>query len=145
MDALLPDLFGKVIPRLLRPLESEGRTLTPALAHGDLWCGNTGVVDEVTGDAMVFDPACFWAHNECIPPRSLVVLLIVGRGLTVVADELGNWRPERNNLRHCITVYRSLVPPSPPEANFDDRNALYSKYSPPFSILNPDGGGRAHG
>ncbi|KAI0895594.1 Fructosamine kinase-domain-containing protein [Annulohypoxylon nitens] len=42
-DGLLPPLFNRVIPRLLRPLESEGRIIQPSLVHGDL---------------------CFWAHNE---------------------------------------------------------------------------------
>ena len=35
-DVLIPILFDKVIPRLLRPLESEGRSVKPSLVHGDL-------------------------------------------------------------------------------------------------------------
>ncbi|KAL9046306.1 MAG: hypothetical protein Q9214_000828 [Letrouitia sp. 1 TL-2023] len=35
-DVLVPILFEKVIPRLLRPLESEGRSVKPSLVHGDL-------------------------------------------------------------------------------------------------------------
>ncbi|KAK3904933.1 Fructosamine/Ketosamine-3-kinase [Staphylotrichum tortipilum] len=121
LNALLPGLFGVVIPRLLRPLESAGRKITPALVHGDLWCGNTGVVEAETGEAMVFDPASLWAHNEY---------------------ELGNWRPARNNLRHCIPVYQALVAPSPPEADFDDRNALYSmRFNLHAAALFPLGGG----
>jgi hypothetical protein len=61
---LLPALFDKVIPRLLRPLESNGRKVEPSLVHGDLWYGNAAVIDE-TGDPIVFDPSSFWAHNEC--------------------------------------------------------------------------------
>lgn len=34
-------LLEKVIPRLLRPLETEGRTVKPCLVHGDLWHGNS--------------------------------------------------------------------------------------------------------
>jgi fructosamine-3-kinase len=64
LDALLPALFDKVIPRLLRPLESNGRKIQPSLVHGDLWYGNASVIDE-TGDPIVFDPSSFWAHNEC--------------------------------------------------------------------------------
>ena len=64
LDALLPALFEKVIPRLLRPLESNGRKIQPSLVHGDLWYGNAAV-DSGTVNPMVFDPASFYAHNEC--------------------------------------------------------------------------------
>ncbi|KAL2016771.1 hypothetical protein VTK56DRAFT_2984 [Thermocarpiscus australiensis] len=36
MRQLRGGLMTKMIPRLLRPLETEGRTLTPTLVHGDL-------------------------------------------------------------------------------------------------------------
>jgi fructosamine-3-kinase len=65
LDALQPALFEKVIPRLLRPLETNGQRLLPSLVHGDLWCGNAGIIDKATGEGIVFDPASFWAHNEC--------------------------------------------------------------------------------
>lgn len=64
LDALLPRLFDKVIPRLLRPLETEGRKIKPSLVHGDLWYGNTGIINE-TKKGIIYDPASFWAHNEC--------------------------------------------------------------------------------
>lgn len=41
LEALRIPLFEKVIPRLLRPLETGGRTLKPAFLHGDLWYGNS--------------------------------------------------------------------------------------------------------
>jgi fructosamine-3-kinase len=66
LEALLPMLYQKVIPRLLRPLETEGRKVRPALVHGDLWCGNASIVDANSEDGIVYDPASFWAHNECI-------------------------------------------------------------------------------
>ena len=65
LDALLPDLFEKVIPRLLRPLETGGRKVVPSLVHGDLWCGNAAIVDDETEEGIIYDPASFWAHNEC--------------------------------------------------------------------------------
>jgi fructosamine-3-kinase len=68
LDALLPILFDKVIPRLLRPLETGGRSIKPSLVHGDLWYANSGV-DLETGDSIIFDACCFYAHNEC---KSLV-------------------------------------------------------------------------
>ncbi|KAK4153161.1 Fructosamine kinase-domain-containing protein [Chaetomidium leptoderma] len=64
LDVLLPALFERVIPRLLRPMESSGRKIQPSLVHGDLWFGNSGV-EQNTGQAVVFDPAGFFAHNEC--------------------------------------------------------------------------------
>lgn len=63
-DVLVPVVFEKIIPRLLRPLESEGRSVKPALVHGDLWYGNSGV-DRVSGECLVFDACCFYAHHEC--------------------------------------------------------------------------------
>ena len=63
-DELVPVLFDKVIPRLLRPLESEGRSVKPSLVHGDLWYANSGI-DVDTGESLIFDACCFYAHNEC--------------------------------------------------------------------------------
>lgn len=63
-DTLLPILFETVIPRLLRPLESDGRKVKPSLVHGDLWYANSGI-DVSTDDSLVFDGCCFYAHNEC--------------------------------------------------------------------------------
>lgn len=65
-DTLIPVLFDKVIPRLLRPLESEGRSVKPSLVHGDLWFANSGI-DVNTEDSLIFDACSFYAHNECKP------------------------------------------------------------------------------
>ena len=65
-DVLVPALFDKVIPRLLRPLESEGRSVKPSLVHGDLWYANSGI-DVDTDAPLIFDACCFYAHNECKP------------------------------------------------------------------------------
>ncbi|KAK8012239.1 hypothetical protein PG991_009614 [Apiospora marii] len=64
LDSILPTLFDVVIPRLLRPLESKGRSVKPCLVHGDLWYANSGI-DAATGQCLVFDACCFYAHNEC--------------------------------------------------------------------------------
>lgn len=64
LDDLIPILFDKVVPRLLGPLESEGRRVKPSLVHGDLWYANSGI-DIATGQPLVFDACCFFAHNEC--------------------------------------------------------------------------------
>lgn len=106
LEAMLPGFYQKVIPRLLRPLESGGRKLQPSFVHGDLWCGNAAIINEDTGEGIAFDPAGFWAHNEY---------------------ELGNWRPERNLFsQRYFKAYHSYTPKSAPEEDYDDRNALYS-------------------
>ncbi|KAL1880561.1 hypothetical protein VTK73DRAFT_5574 [Phialemonium thermophilum] len=106
LDALLPGLFEKVIPRLLRPLETGGRKVKPSLVHGDLWCGNAAIVDENTEEGIIFDPASFWAHNEY---------------------ELGNWRPERNKFtKQYFDEYHSHIPRAEPSEDYDGRNALYA-------------------
>lgn len=60
-------MIDRIIPRLLRPLESEGRSITPCIIHGDLWAGNVAM-EVNTDEPMIFD-ACgfwgFWGHNEC--------------------------------------------------------------------------------
>lgn len=64
MEKLKSAVIDKVIPRLLRPMESGGRFIKPSLVHGDLWCGNAAVNSE-TGCQLVYDPSSFYAHNEC--------------------------------------------------------------------------------
>lgn len=63
-EDLLPDLYEKVIPRLLRPLQAKGRSIKPALIHGDIWYGNISI-NAGTGEPLMFDPSVFWGHNEC--------------------------------------------------------------------------------
>ncbi|KAK7429332.1 hypothetical protein QQZ08_004144 [Neonectria magnoliae] len=104
LDVLTLALFDKVIPRLLRPLESEGRSVKPSLVHGDLWYANAGI-DVGTGQPLVFDSCCFFAHNEY---------------------EFGQWRPACNRFgTEYITAYNSFVHISAPEEDFDGRLDLY--------------------
>lgn len=37
LQDLAPGMFEKVIPRLLRPMETNGRSMKPSLVHGELW------------------------------------------------------------------------------------------------------------
>jgi protein-ribulosamine 3-kinase len=56
-------ILQKVVPRLLRPLETGGRTIRPRLIHGDVWDGN--VSTKVADDSpILFDASCIYAHNE---------------------------------------------------------------------------------
>ncbi|KAK0732425.1 Fructosamine kinase-domain-containing protein [Apiosordaria backusii] len=118
LEALLPNLFDKVIPRLLRALESDGRKIKPSLIHGDLWYGNASVIRK-TGDPVIYDPACFWAHNEY---------------------ELGNWHPERNRFgKEFYQEYHRHIPKSDPVEDYDDRNVLYGlRFNLHAATLFPD-------
>lgn len=64
LEQLLPALFEKVIPRLLRPLHTSENPIKPVLVHGDIWYGNLATKAE-NDEPIVFDPATIWAHNEC--------------------------------------------------------------------------------
>jgi fructosamine-3-kinase len=63
MRELCQGIFDKVIPRLLRPLETGGLTLQPRLIHGDIWAGNCSTNIE-TNQPVIYDAACLYAHNE---------------------------------------------------------------------------------
>ncbi len=52
-----------VIPRLLGALESNGRSVKPALIHGNLWEGQCGTSLE-TGDIKIFDAGAYYGHSE---------------------------------------------------------------------------------
>ncbi|KAK3376281.1 Fructosamine kinase-domain-containing protein [Lasiosphaeria ovina] len=104
MDALAALLFDRVIPRLLRPLESDGRSVRPTLVHGDLWHANTGV-DAHTGESLVFDACSFYAHNEY---------------------EFGQWRPACNRFdKRYLDAYHQIVAKSEPIEDYDGRLDLY--------------------
>ena len=64
MRHLCEETIKKVIPRLLRPLETGGRHIQPRLIHGDIWDGNTSTAVE-TDAPVIFDATCLYAHNEC--------------------------------------------------------------------------------
>ena len=68
-------MFGKVIPRLLRPLGTGGRQIQPCLIHSDLWPGNVKP-DAVTGEPIIFDSCAFWGHNEGFPLRPSSQLIL---------------------------------------------------------------------
>ncbi len=63
MEDLSKKLIGLVVPRLLRPMETGGRSIIPVLVHGDLWPGNVKH-DASTGRVMIYDSGACWGHNE---------------------------------------------------------------------------------
>lgn len=99
------EFTNKVVPRLLRPLQTGGRNIKPSLCHGDLWDGNIQT-NANTGSPMLFDPCAFYGHNEM---------------------DLQCMRSSRYVLGYdFIKLYREIVGASEPEEDFDDRNALYA-------------------
>ncbi len=54
------DTYTRAIPLLLRNIDPPPTT---SILHGDLWSGNAGY-DKTTGQAVIFDPACYFGHNE---------------------------------------------------------------------------------
>jgi protein-ribulosamine 3-kinase len=104
LDMLREGIMTKVIPRLLRPLETEGRTITPTLVHGDIWDGNASV-DVNTGQPVIFDPTPLYAHNEY---------------------EMAPWWAPRHKMTSAyIAEYIKHYPVSEPADDFKDRGALY--------------------
>lgn len=63
LDALAEEFIEKVVARLLRPLQTGGRSIKPSLCHGDLWDGNVQT-DVDTGQTILFDSCAFYGHAE---------------------------------------------------------------------------------
>jgi protein-ribulosamine 3-kinase len=106
-DLACAQLIAKVIPKLLGALQSDGRSIEPALIHGDLWEQNVGI-DMETGDTILFDPGSTYAHNEM---------------------EFGTWRASwayHFNSPVYMRLYQRHIEPSEPVEEWDDRNRLYS-------------------
>lgn len=61
-DAVCKLTLENIVPRLLLPLQADGRVLKPCLVHRDYWDGSTAV-DARTGEAFVFDVCSFYGHN----------------------------------------------------------------------------------
>ncbi|KAK6084468.1 hypothetical protein SCUP234_03257 [Seiridium cupressi] len=98
-------IMKRVIPRLLRPMETGGRKVAPRLIHGDLWEGNAGT-DLDTAIPKIYDACSWYAHNEF---------------------EMAPWRPARQKMgKPYVRAYLDHFPVSEPVADFDGRNALYA-------------------
>ena len=75
-EQLVDLTLNKIIPRLLDPLQSNGRNIKPCLLHGNCWDENTAT-DIETGEPFIFDASSFYGHNEY---------------------DVGNWRAPRHRL-----------------------------------------------
>ncbi|MCJ1397846.1 hypothetical protein MMC11_001042 [Xylographa trunciseda] len=116
LAALSSHLLETLIPRLLRPLTEDSRTIKPCLVLEDLWYGNTGT-DQVNGEALVFDGQALYAHNECtIATHEVTDSDETDHG---ASDELGDWYQARNKFdRAYYQAYQSRVPIAAPEEDF---------------------------
>ncbi|EHA54183.1 hypothetical protein MGG_08952 [Pyricularia oryzae 70-15] len=109
--------FSKVIPRILRPLKTQGRSLQPVLVHGDLWEGNVAI-DKTTGRPVIFDACPCYAHNEY---------------------ELAPWWVPRHKIaRDYVNKYAQLRKPSEPAEDFEDHGLVYCLFEAFVSSLHPN-------
>lgn len=102
-------LIKHVVPKLLGPLESNGRKVKPTLIHGDLWDGNIGT-DFKDGEIYVFDASVYYAHNEM---------------------EIAMWRARFCKIMSSkvyTNTYLARMGISEPADQFEDRSRLYSVY-----------------
>ncbi|KAI1329480.1 Fructosamine/Ketosamine-3-kinase [Xylariaceae sp. FL0255] len=102
---LTDQLVKTAISRLLRPLQTEGRSIKPSLCHGDLWDGNVQY-DIETKQPIIFDSCAFYGHNE-------VDLQAIGDSRYALGIEF-------------VDMYRNEVGASEPQEDFYDRHDLYS-------------------
>ena len=105
-DRAMELTLQRVIPRLLGPLEEDGRSVKPCLIHGDLWEGNIGT-DPQTGAIYIFDSCAYYAHHEM---------------------GIGMWRVEHHRMtakEYREEYFRNYAPDEPVQ-EWDDRNRLYS-------------------
>ncbi|KAK8872739.1 vegetative incompatibility protein 4 [Apiospora arundinis] len=106
LDDAMELTLNKVIPRLLGPLEEDGRTVKPCLIHGDLWEENIGT-ELRTGELYIFDSCAYYAHHEMA---------------------IGMWRVDHHHMKakEYRNQYFQNYEPDEPAEECDDRNRLYA-------------------
>lgn len=116
------DLVHKVIPRLIRPMETGGLKIIPCLLHCDLWPGNAK--HHKSDDRMMFyDSGACWGHNEGSMPVFKIEDI---RSLHSPAD-LAEFRAPRYQLGpEYMEAYHRIIKKSEPVADWKDRNHLYA-------------------
>ncbi|CZR48024.1 uncharacterized protein FPRO_12634 [Fusarium proliferatum ET1] len=121
LDQIVHEFMEKIIPRLLRPLATNGRSIKPVALHADIWYGNIATNAD-TGGPVYFDPSVFWGHNEC----KSCVSRNRSRADQFYPVDVGNMATPRYRLgRHWMREYHKFFPISAPEEDYEDRNLLY--------------------
>lgn len=109
LEECVERLITNVVPKVLGPLEADGRVVKPCLIHGDLWDGNVGT-DFETGELYAFDASVYYAHYEM---------------------EIAMWRAKfvkTLGAKVYMNTYLSRMGVSEPAEGFDDRHRIYSVY-----------------
>ncbi|KAF2649446.1 hypothetical protein K491DRAFT_640794 [Lophiostoma macrostomum CBS 122681] len=107
LEQLVDDTITHIVPQVLGPLVTKGRSIKPSLIHGDLWDGNIGT-NAKTGDVYIFDASAYYAHHEM---------------------EIAIWRPLPNSVVGSgvyVETYLKYMGISEPKEQFEDRHMLYS-------------------
>lgn len=99
--SLEKEMRARVYPHLFNA--SVRGKLFPAIQHGDLWAGNAAV--EEGGQAVVYDAASFYGHNEC---------------------DLGMMHMFGGFTSQCFHAYHQVLPRAQP--GYDQRVRLYELY-----------------
>ncbi|KAH8883335.1 hypothetical protein GQ53DRAFT_753014 [Thozetella sp. PMI_491] len=119
-----------VIPRYLRPLESDGRSVQPTLLHNDLWVGAMKMRIEPPGTVCLHDSGAMWGHSECsfmsIFSSSSSKHLQLESHTDHDLVDLKLFRPNHRGLEKARELYREIVGGvSEPQEDFDARMQLY--------------------
>lgn len=130
LQELSGPFFDKVIPRLLRPLETPGRSIKPVLIHGDLWLGNVSVQEE-SEEPLMFDASAFWGITSVryLMENCQLFLSFLSRVVDADGnpDELATLRTLENDWAiECLESYHKHIPKSEPVEDWDARNAFYA-------------------
>lgn len=103
-------MISHVVPKVLGPLEADGRSVKPCLIHGDLWGGNIGTSFD-TREIYSFDASVYYAHHEM---------------------ELAIWRGNGSkgmDSKEYLEAYQSRMNQrSEPWEQFEDRAMIYTVY-----------------
>lgn len=81
MKLLCHAVLDKVVPRLLRPLETGGRSISPRLVHGDIWDGNVST-DLASMQPVIFDATSIYGHNESKDGGKKIIRLFLSNGIS---------------------------------------------------------------
>ncbi|ROV96975.1 hypothetical protein VSDG_04161 [Cytospora chrysosperma] len=112
---LVEEFIQKAVARLLRPLQTGGRTLKPSLCHGGLWDANVQI-DVDTKQIILLDPSAFYGHGEALANFKI-------NGTPVDFQAIGE--PRYALQMSVVDLYKAEVGASEPQDDFYDRHYLY--------------------